>query len=406
MSRLLRIMLVVACSACFNPTIGEIECGPLRECPPDRVCDPDNICRPPSTSSDAAPDSAPNSDAPEERFDVAHLPPGSEDAGDSSVAISDNVSIDTTLLTVEGGVSAALEAVAQEGGPELAVWRVASLSIAATATVRITGERALVVVSSGGIVVDGLVDASATGAAKGPGAQASGAGGAGQSAGEFFGGGGGGGFGSAGGRGGSTEGASGGAVGVFFGDATQTTLLAGSGGGSAAVAANCETTGGGGGGGLQLTSFSGIAVSASGIVSASGGGGSGGRPCGVVGGPGAGGGSGGALYFEAPTVRIDGLVVANGGGGGGGSGDDGDEPGQAGADGAAPTLGKGGNAGNDGGRGGDGGRAAALAENGRNNDTENGAGGGAGGGVGRITIEGAKQGDGAASPPLLVIELE
>ena len=83
----------------------------------------------------------------------------------------------------------------------------------------------------------------------------------------------------------------------------------------------------GGGGALQLLAGRSIVIGASGAVSLPGGAGDHGDT--EIGGPGGygggGGGSGGALLVEAPAVRVEGTLAANGGGGGGAG--DGGKPG-------------------------------------------------------------------------------
>ena len=74
-----------------------------------------------------------------------------------------------------------------------------------------------------------------------------------------------------------------------------------------------------GGGALQLVAGKSIVVGASGAISLPGGGGD--RGDAQISGPGGygagGGGSGGALLVEAPSVRVDGTLAANGEAGGG-----------------------------------------------------------------------------------------
>jgi hypothetical protein len=79
-------------------------------------------------------------------------------------------------------------------------------------------------------------------------------------------------------------------------------LQAGSSGGLAFNSVN--DPGGGGGGGLQITAGTQIIITNKGIINANGSS------------AGGGGGSGGAILLEAPTVVIDGVLVANGGSGG------------------------------------------------------------------------------------------
>lgn len=123
--------------------------------------------------------------------------------------------------------------------------------------------------------------------------------------------------------------------------------------------------GGRGGAGIQLVSGISITVSSTGALNVGGQGG----------GPNAGGGSGGTLVLQAPAIRLDGVVSANGGSGGACSNN-----GNAGSIGTTPAPGVGGCGTSHSGSGGTGtvapGLASAMAE------------GAAGGGaVGRVLIE-------------------
>lgn len=94
-------------------------------------------------------------------------------------------------------------------------------------------------------------------------------------------------------------------------------LVAGSAGGSGALIDDIAS----GGGALQIVAGVSFALHVGAHVSAGGGGGA----FGGLGIDGAGGGgSGGAILIESPTVKIDGVVAANGGGGGQGNGDSGE----------------------------------------------------------------------------------
>jgi hypothetical protein len=397
--RLLFTLALGGLSGCFSPSLNEIACGPFRECPQGLVCAADEICRPagPLDDADASVDT-PSFDGPDV-FDVAHLPPGSESPGTADLTLDGDQVIDTTRLD---GVAAPFQIVTPSDGPELAVLRVATLAITAGANVRVEGIRPLIIIASGDVTIDGIIDAAARQDAGGPGAVLGGRGGDGVTAGGFFSGGGGGGFSTSGGAGGATEGAQGGEAGGR--DPAISILAGGSPGGAAAAGSGCERPGGGGGGALQISTPGVIAIGESGQILAGGGGGPGGVPCpGGVGGPGGGGGSGGAVYLQAPSVVHRGLLAANGGGGGGGSGDDGGEEGDPGGDALGIDLAAGGNAGNDGGDGGDGGDGTSAATSGAGNDTDNGAGGGGGGAVGRIAVEGALSGSGASSPAIVFV---
>ena len=168
-------------------------------------------------------------------------------------------------------------------------------------------------------------------------------------------GGGGGGHGGSGGAGGDTSsGTLGGAGGVFHGTAVLEPLTGGSGGGSGGDTGNRSGSGGPGGGALELVAGGNLVVR--GRIDAGGGGGRGGRGGALYGaGPGGGGGSGGSILLQAPTIRVSGVVAANGGGGGGGG--HGVDAGNAGQDGQGSLVAARGGTGarpgeNDGGAGG------------------------------------------------------
>lgn len=171
-------------------------------------------------------------------------------------------------------------------------------------------------------------------------------------------------------------------------------LLGGAGGGAGDVDGG-GGEGGGGGGAIQLTSLASISIT--GIIDV---GGKGGRAQQLNDEGGGGGGAGGGILVEAPTVTIEGAVLAaNGGGGGSG------RELNHGAQGTLTTapanggLGSGGS--NNDGRGGNGGAGSIAATAG---DDHNPGGGGGGGAVGVIRINtdsGAAMGTaGVISPPL------
>lgn len=117
---------------------------------------------------------------------------------------------------------------------------------------------------------------------------------------DTFGPGGGGGFCGKGGVSGAKPGAAPVPGGVSYGTPELSPLVAGSAGGDAS-----SSTGATGGGALQLSAGKSIDVKAGSTIAMSG--------VGAV--NGGGGGSGGAILFEAPSVRIRGLVAVNGGSG-------------------------------------------------------------------------------------------
>jgi hypothetical protein len=307
---------------------------------------------------------------------------------------------DALTLAVDGRPAAiAATAVAQRGGPELAVVACKRFFVARGGNVQVVGSRPLVLVAFGEIRIEGTVDASATGATAGGGAgsdatcgagvgstggdqrddfdHAGGAGGAG------------GGFGTAGGDGPALAGSEGQPAstgGAPGGDASLVPLRGGCRGGNGG---NGGGVGGAGGGAIQLVAQAQLRVN--GTVSVAGGGGAGGTATSSGGG---GGGSGGAILLEARSLEIRGALTANGGGGGEGRlnlGSNGDP----GADGdrelADPAGGGNGGTFQFGGNGGSGAAAAiaaAAGATGSRSFAEAAGSGGGGGGVGRVRLNG------------------
>ncbi|WP_428267598.1 hypothetical protein [Haliangium sp.] len=249
-----------------------------------------------------------------------------------------------------------------DGGQGTAVVAVDELIIGRNGFLSAVGSNALIILSAGDVIIEGLVDVSAVaclddvnqelsrcgGVGGGDGALVStedaggcAAGGNGNGAadptpGDETGGGGGGlgGNGAPGGTAGdSTAPGAGGDVTAACPGSDLRPLRGGSGGGAGGIS-NAEGegggAGGGGGGALQITSLSRIAVVGSpgqfvqGILASGGGGGAGVFTTG-----GGGGGSGGGILLEAPAIEITSVVIAaNGGGGGGADGPDGDNNGE------------------------------------------------------------------------------
>jgi hypothetical protein len=242
------------------------------------------------------------------------------------------------------------------GAPGLGIFSLASFEIPPGVGVLAMGSRAGVILACGPIIVEGILGSPAVptallsgfpipGAAGGTGGQPSdtpdGGGESGGTAGSensgWSGGGGGGAHGGDGGTGGSLGSATGGSGGTAYGAADLIPLTAGSGGGSGADAwsETCSSEGGSGGGALLVASTVSVHVLPGGSIDVSGSAGHGGMACLSGGGAGGGGGgSGGGLLVEAPEVRIQGYLLASGGGGGAGSPGAG-VPGQDGQDGLA-----------------------------------------------------------------------
>jgi hypothetical protein len=272
---------------------------------------------------------------------------------------------DATSVILDG------EVIDQLGAPDIFAVATTSFIVAAQVELDVNGSRALAVVSTGDIAVDGVIDVGAAGDDSGPGGDDDGAcaGGRGdigqlrdQGGAQFAGtGGGGGGFAAAGGEGAGVEDADdpapvgGGSPG---GSADLTPLRGGCAGGAGAVGGVNGGAGGGGGGALQLVA--GDALTVDGVITARGAGGAG-IDSAVNGGGGGGGGSGGGLLLEATTLEVNGAVTANGGGGGEGTRTDNST--ENGGDGFDDQSGRA--PGGTGGNGGDGGGGGALAaENG------------------------------------------
>ncbi|HEY8040695.1 MAG TPA: hypothetical protein VIF15_12910 [Polyangiaceae bacterium] len=198
--------------------------------------------------------------------------------------------------------------ITQGDGSHADLYVMKSLTVDSSTTLTPTDAVPVIFAVLGAVDVQGTINVAANGYFSGPGApawigptgpQGPGGGGNGYSANYPTSGGGGGSLCGIGGKGGAPSGAQA-PGGSAYGNATLTPLVAGSGGGNVAGYAW-----GAGGGGIQISSGTSILVRAVGIINAGGGGGSYG-----------GGGSGGAILLEAPTITIQGNVVANGGGGG------------------------------------------------------------------------------------------
>lgn len=284
----------------------------------------------------------------------------------------ESATIDTNSgeVRVDGvAVDVPSEIVSQNGGPDIRVFAVRSLTVK---HVVVIGLNALAITAHGDIAINGEFFARA-------GLFFASSGCSGQRSSRDFGGAGGGGFGSPGGAGGSAFGPtgttfdSGGVAGMIAGNAELIPLRGGCGGGF---------FGGSGGGAVQLVSRTQIVVR--GALAANG-----------RGSPGGGGGSGGGILLEAPIVEVLGHLVANGGSGAGcGAGQDGqisNTPAMAGdaCVGTSPTRARGGN----------GAAGSVEAQNGGGGVYN--YGGHGGGGFGRIRINtgpGGLRGSGVISP--------
>ena len=274
---------------------------------------------------------------------VAHVPVKEETAGAFDLTIDQRVTFDTTSLLFTGVAmgEAGTATIRQDNADsDLALMRVAKLTVTQNGQLVITGIKPLVIIANT-IEIDGLVDASAdvngvSGPGGGrpgmgdPGQGGDGANGDAQGVSNSTSGGGGGGFADGAGDGGRVDCESssleGGAAGASIGDAQIALLIGGGAGGRGGL--RCPDPparlGGPGGGALQLTAFESITIGQTGRVLAAGGGGRGGvgsAACPLLDGGGGGGGAGGALFVDAPLIANNGRITAFGGGGGGGGGD-------------------------------------------------------------------------------------
>jgi hypothetical protein len=293
------------------------------------------------------------------------------------------------------------------------VFSFSEIDIADGVAVRVTGTRALALVSSGPVTVAGLIDArggvSACGSSScaGSGGFAGGlagdvtepgggpgGGGAGYNGGRYgneAGGGGGGSCGSGGPGGSASAGEAGGSGGDGYLAAALDPLCGGSGGGAGGYgwggSAYASGHGGGGGGAVQIVSavsvtFRSTAPSSPSGVNAGGAGGEADHFSTYDDG-GGGGGGGGAILVEAPAIVVDSGAVLAAGGGGGGGGYNGGADSVAGADGLpADSPAPGGSGTFPGGAGG----AGATVDGGSGTGGGDGAAGG-GGGAGRIRLD-------------------
>jgi hypothetical protein len=346
-------------------------------------------------------------------FDPENVPAGLLFAGTAAWQIGQDVVVSSdTGSGLPGDVTLTFQS--QPGGPEITIIAVASLTVDQGAMLTITGTRAVAIIASDFIQIDGTMDVSASGPTAGPGgyggggpyeagAAPSGATAAAHGTNQYSwddSGGSGGCHGAIGGAGGPGGAATSPGQGSVFGTTTGSPLLGGGGGGSGS-GITCGGPGGGGGGAIELAAYRRITIT--GTVIAGGGGGSGGCDTTTNWGSGGGGGAGGGVLVEAPVVDVSGTLAANGGGGGGGAYDTSGQNGQTGGGSATPAAG--GAGGRDGdsawGRGGAGGAGSTAALAGSNGAGSLGNGGGGGGAVGRVVVytrSGTAPG-GTISPP-------
>ena len=339
-----------------------------------------------------------------------------------------------TTLDTDTGCS---DVVDQAGGaPAICVVRRRDIRVGSGVVVKVTGSRALALVATRNLRIEGEITVAAHLGMAGPGALVNGTG-VGRDATALpvaamqpiaidapaNAGGGGGGHAVRGGSGGDAPGectanvlcANPGAGGAAYGTERSEPLQGGARGGhnSASSMSSRRGTPGAGGGAIQIVACEELTLGAQAVIDASGGGGGGGQPGSTdseneTPGAGTGGGSGGAIVLEAQRVSVQAgaILVANGGGGGGGatrarsssgpgggmgmgmgSGPSPAAPGGAGQDGRRSAMAAaGGPAGGAGSMPGGAGGALNSPANGGSAVQEWGAAGGGGGAAGRIRI--------------------
>lgn len=287
-----------------------------------------------------------------------------------------------------------LRTASQSDGSMVCVLVAHDVTLPATEALNPTGSRPLVILASGTVTIDGILDLGAR--THGPGSggasggaisldgMGSGGGRAGtvsSSTGSAASGGGGGSFCGVGGAGGRGAMIAGGAGGPVVATTDLIPLRGGSGGGVGGAITGVPTPGGSGGGALQISAR--VAIHVGGVIYAGGGGGDG-----ATAGGGGGGGSGGAILLEAPVLDVTGVLWTAGGGGGGASGTTSGGYGEDARDMRGLLAASGGMAGGMiPGAGGDGAALAMLdGMSGETNGSMDGHGGGGGGGSGCIVL--------------------
>jgi hypothetical protein len=204
------------------------------------------------------------------------------------------------------------------GGPDIVVLPLLNFTVASGATLKLTGNRPVVLAVFGDATIAGTIDASASGTTPGAGGNQTCSTGTGSNGGTDAGGGGGG-HATAGGTG--DTGVGGGAI---RGATTVIPLLGGcpggKGGGGSGLFPGSGGNGGVGGGAVQLSAAG--TVTFSGSILANGSAGTNGTAGGLLssGGGGGGGGSGGSVLVEGHVISGAGTMTVNGGAGGNGDG--------------------------------------------------------------------------------------
>jgi hypothetical protein len=361
---------------------GEIEAGPSDLGPDDAAAD------------DAAPgDAAPAADATAFPYTPSNFMTSQVPAVGGVVSLGCGVSaFDSMTLAFTNwcGSTPPVTTMTQPSGPDAVILSMSSFSITPQGSLRITGNRPVILAVFGAASISGPIDLGASSRVfppiPGPGGSLAQScmNATGTMGGGLTGGGGGGAFGGAAAAGGAgADGDPGGAPGAPTGVESLIPLRGGCAGGDGAGGATATRDHRGEGGGAIQISAAGPFLLAS-VINAGGGGGLGGAR--RNGGGGAG--SGGAVLIEGVMITIGSgsAVAANGGGGGEGGADDSGHIAVNGQDGSTIVASGGANGTTTGGAGGAGATAGSGPGIGRDGIQNSAGGGGGGGGLGRIRL--------------------
>ena len=326
-ARLAIAVLVTGCSYRAEFRDCTVSCGSTSDCPASYSCGNERLCRVAGATQTCA-DVLGDAGLGDTPITTSTFVPSI--IGPQCVPAVDDLDLDVTSdHTIDTGAACTTVVTQTTGVHEICVLRYANVRIAAGATLHVVGVRALALVATNAITIDGALDASAHHLFGGPGEFASGPGAGGDTADTAntagaSGGAGGGGHASSGAPGGdacvNVGGEHGGPGGGVIGVPSLVPLTAGSRGGH-------QTTSdfGAGGGAIELVGCQKLVLGQTGVIAANGGGGGAGRcidsaSCKLN--AGGGGGAGGGILIEAQHLAMatGAAIVANGGGGGAGAG--------------------------------------------------------------------------------------
>lgn len=392
-----RILVLAAAAGCGFPTPSEdYACTTNADCAghAGTVCGTSGYCVVSASGSDAGPSDTVDGTTPFDchqwtplpmHFDPCMIPVPS---GDLILSTAGTYRYDTTTgtLTAPGGGTSQPPHLIVRGAQLISV---SSFQLAATANLRVVGDKPLIVASWSSIDVSGVIDLTSNltelGAGANPVECGSHAAIAGTSNSGGGGGGGGGGFQGTGGTGGKGNNTTVGGLGG--GPVAPPSLLGGCAGAAGGAGSTPGALGGGGGGAIELAAHDSITIN--GAINAGGSGGHGATTNlddSSSGPGGGGGGSGGMIFLDATNLDGSGVIAANGGGGGEGADSSaGQLPGQDGMTGLASNTPARGGAQNVAGDGGTGSSAVTLDGGAGTLDATDGGGGG-GGGAGYIVV--------------------